>query len=435
MDAPTPWREYAIVTASTGVLALGIGAVVPVLPLFVRDAATASVQGTDQGVNTAVGLAMAAPSLTRALFNAPTASIADRYGRVPPMVLGPLAVSLSQLGTACATTVTEVVPWRLLLGAGQAMQGTSGQLLLADLTARAPETRARVMGATQVAFLAGFSMGPGLGGYLAEKHGPASAFYAVATGCAVCAGLNALLKETKPPFADETVRKVTPNGGDSEGGASATAQQAAPATGLAAYREQLQRSDVQAAAIVQLASSWTMGGGFVLTPHLLADVYGFTPASIGAQFTLQAIASLLGSMAGSYVADKYGRKVVIVPTMLAQGICTLAMACAGSDPTFFVGSMLIRSLALGAFLPGNSAYAADIARTPEERGKVLAVTRTTGDVGQLLGPVVAGVVADHSGPVASLAMLGGVNVAAAVAFFARAHESLRAPGGPSAKLR
>ncbi|XRB17383.1 MFS domain-containing protein [Pseudoscourfieldia marina] len=440
--APIPYREYAIVTLSTGVLALGIGAVVPVLPLFVRDAAITSVEGTDRGVNTAVGFAMAAPSLTRAFFNAPTAALADKYGRVPLMVIGPLAVSLSQIGTACVTTVAEVLPWRLLLGAGQSMQGTAGQMLLADLTSTSPNTRARVMGATQIAFLAGFAIGPGMGGWLAEQYGPASAFYAVAAGCATCAALNALLKETKP-MPQMKITKVS-SGSEGEGAATSghadnqetdtsttssssstsdmrTASSAASSS--ADYRDVLSRPDVQGAALSQLAASWTMGGGFVLTPHLLSNMYEYTPGEIGITFTTQAVASLLGSLLGSYVADKHGRKTVIVPTMIIQGLATLAMASAGSDPTLFVGSMLVRSVALGSFLPANSAYAADIARTPEERGKVLSITRTSGDVGQLAGPIIAGVVADSMGAVSSLAMLGGVNIVAALAFAVRASES------------
>jgi len=417
-------RELAITIMSTGVLALGIGAVVPVLPLFMREAAGSS--------NTAVGLALAAPSLTRALLNPMMGEWADRHGRKPLLIWGPLTTAASQILTGICTSIEGIMPWRLLLGAGQAVQGTGSQMLLADLTQKVPEVRARVMGTTQSSFMIGFSLGPGLSGFLVDAYGPQSAFFAVAAGCTVAGFCNGFLRETLPPEvrAAALKRLQASQSRDRLGVASDNEKQPAagktetlPLWGLQ-WAECLRKTpDINAAAVVQCASALAFGGGFTVLPLLMTEVYGATGAQLGLIFSGSALCNLAGSGIGAVVADRFGRKAVAVPALAVQAISLAAMA-ASPDLFTIVAFSCVRSVAGGALMPALNAFCAD-AVTPEERGPTLAALRTVSDLGWLVGPIMAGLLADVTSPATVLLANGMITAIACAHFQVCAQETLQ----------
>lgn len=402
-------RELTITIMSTGVLALGIGAVVPVLPLFVREAAGSS--------NTAVGLALAAPSLTRALLNPAVADWADRHGRKPLLVWGPLITAASQILTGLCASIEGIMPARLLLGAGQAVQGTGSQMLLADLTQRVPEVRARVMGTTQSAFMIGFSLGPGISGFLVDAYGPQSAFFAVAAGCTVAGLCNVFLRETLPPEVRAAAMKRLQDSKSSAGSGTKQASdktETVPLWGLQ-WAESLRTSpDIKAAAVVQGASAVVFGGGFTVLPLLLTEVYGATGAQLGGTFTALALANLTGSGIGAVVADSFGRKAVVVPALFLQAVALMAMS-ASPDLFTIVAFSCARSVAGGALMPGLNAFCADAVKV-EERGPTLAALRTISDIGWLVGPILSGLLADVTSP-ATVLLTNGVILGGVGAYF------------------
>eukprot|EP00746_Dinoflagellata_sp_MGD_P001332 gnl/MRDRNA2_/MRDRNA2_102507_c0_seq1.p1 gnl/MRDRNA2_/MRDRNA2_102507_c0~~gnl/MRDRNA2_/MRDRNA2_102507_c0_seq1.p1 ORF type:complete len:528 (-),score=72.41 gnl/MRDRNA2_/MRDRNA2_102507_c0_seq1:88-1671(-) len=406
-------RELAITIMSTGVLALGIGAVVPVLPLFVREAAGSS--------NTAVGLALAAPSLTRALLNPVVGDWADRHGRKPLLVCGPLISAISQILTGLCASIEGILPWRLLLGAGQAVQSTGGQMLLADLTQRVPEVRARVMGTTQSSFMIGFSLGPGLSGFLVDAYGPQSAFFAVAAGCTLAGLCNCFLRETLPSEVRAAAMKRMKelqvqdgSGHADEANGSSEKNQNALMWGLQ-WAESVRTSrDIKAAAVVQGASAVVFGGGFTVMPLLMTEVYGATGAQLGGAFTAMALSNLVGSGVGAFVADSFGRKVAAVPAICVQAVALMAMS--GSPDLFTIVALsCVRSAAGGALMPGLNAFCAD-AVPPENRGPSLAALRTISDIGWLVGPILSGLLADATSP-ATVLLANGIIMGGVGAYF------------------
>ena len=188
--AARPWanERLVMIMVSTALVMSGQGAMAPVLPLFAKSL----------GVGVAgVGMTLSVFGLSRLLLNVPLGTLADRHGRRILLVSGPLVSALGMIGSGFAANLIELAVWRFVAGAGSAMYMTGAQIYLVDISN--PENRARMIGANQAALLFGVSIGPGIGGLLAELLGLRAPFFAVGAASLV-AMLYAWLRlpETRP---------------------------------------------------------------------------------------------------------------------------------------------------------------------------------------------------------------------------------------------
>ena len=153
---------------STVLVMSGQGVISPVLPLFARSFGASAAS---------VGLTLSAFAVARLLLNVPLGMASDRYGRRPLLIAGPLVTGIGMIGSGFAGGIPDLLLWRLIAGAGSAMYMTGAQVYLVDISTE--HNRARILGATQGALLVGVSIGPGLGGVLAEAFGFRLPFIAV----------------------------------------------------------------------------------------------------------------------------------------------------------------------------------------------------------------------------------------------------------------
>jgi len=141
---------------------LAIGALLPVLPLYVRGP-------LDEG-DLMVGIVIGAYALTGIAFRPLAGLMADRRGRRWVVVAGSLVSAVAGAVLFLPAGLVAVLGSRLLLGAGEGAVFTGGSAWVADI---APERkRARLIGIYGLAVWAGLSIGPlagqglkALGGY------------------------------------------------------------------------------------------------------------------------------------------------------------------------------------------------------------------------------------------------------------------------------
>ena len=85
-------RTLALLLAAQFVLFVGVGAVIPVIPIFAKAIGLSSA---------ASGVVISAPAVALLLLARPAGVVADR-ARKPAMIGGMLAIAVADLGTACA---------------------------------------------------------------------------------------------------------------------------------------------------------------------------------------------------------------------------------------------------------------------------------------------------------------------------------------------
>jgi len=379
----------------------GFGSIVPVTALYAEDF------GVSQ---TAIGLTIAVYGAARFLVNLPAGRLADLIGRRSTLTLGGAVTVVGTVLCAVSTNYAMFLGARFIAGAGAALVMTAGQVVLADIAS--PHNRGRVMAIYQGVFLFAVGAGAFPGGWLADRYGLAAPFWANA----VLATVVTILAFA---FVPET-RDFRPR------------VKAAGANGVSlTFRQQLDLIvRIPGFALICLTSFAAFfartGGLFNIIPLLAEDRIGLSPDQIGLGIGMISIVGLVLVYPSGALVDRFGRKAVIVPSMLFSGVAMLLFGTIGTFAGFLLCSMLW-SASSGISGAAPAAYATDIAPA----GMVapsLGLYRSLADAGYVVGPLLLGIIADVQSPVAALVFTAVLLLGSGALFALRAPESL--PGKP-----
>jgi MFS transporter, DHA1 family, multidrug resistance protein len=348
---------------------LGFGAIVPVLPLYAKSF----------GVSvSAIGFTIAIYGLARFVTAIPCGQLADWLGRRPTLALGGLISALGNLWCGLATEYPEFLVARFIAGAGASMVLTMGSVILADITP--PERRGRMMATYQGVFLFSFGIGPFPGGLLAEHFGLGMPFYAYAVASVIGAIISWIAIPETRHFSAQSL----------------AAGQAGPVPMLDQLRTLAQSRGFMLASLIGFAVAVTRTGAiFALVPILAAQKLGLTTGQIGMGLGGGCVLGLLASYPAGAMADRFGRKIVIVPSMLLNAGSMVVFAIVPSV-TGFMLAFLVWGTASAINGSTPAAYAADTAPAGMN-AMAMSSFRMLSDLGYVIGPVILGLVADWRG--------------------------------------
>jgi MFS transporter, DHA1 family, multidrug resistance protein len=367
------------------VVALGFGLVVPVLPLFARDF----------GVGLfAVTLVVSVFAGVRFFSNIYTGALSDRIGRRRAIGWGAIIVAVSSLLTALAPGYWYLLLFRGMGGFGSALFFNA--LLSLVIVIVPAEVRGRAVGLLQGAFLLGISIGPLVGGFLAEPLGLRWPFAIYAFFCGA-AGVVALV--FLPRRDEMPVRHVEGARGPDEEPLVA-ASETARAKGIGAMwrtaRELCLDKAFLAALVMMAASRWAATGvRFSLVPVFGAEEVGASVLVVSVSLTVAAATHALMLWPAGTVADRFGRKVIGAPAYLLFAVIVATFTLAGTVPAFLV-AMGLYGIGTGLTSVTPPAVVGDVV-DPERTGVAIGVLNTAGDLGSVLGPLVSGYLAEHLG--------------------------------------
>jgi MFS family permease len=169
---------------------LGMGNIVPFLPLYARDMGASSLL---------LGLIFSSFSASRACVAPAIGLLSDRMGRKRFLLLGLLGYGVLGILLIWASTPWELVGNRVLQGVFAAMILPISMAMVADLTPEGKE--GKVFGAFNTWFLLGFGVGPLLGGALYDALGMAANFLVMGLMSLASMALVAWLLRDPPPSA------------------------------------------------------------------------------------------------------------------------------------------------------------------------------------------------------------------------------------------
>lgn len=378
---------------------LGVGIIGPVLPLY----------ADSFGVSAAmVGLLISSFGIARIPINVPVGALAERIGRRPLLVAGPLLIAVSAVLSGMATSFGQLIIFRLLQGVGSAFQMTAGMIVVADIST--PQDRGRTMSTYQGALLLGVGVGPIIGGLLGEQFGFRMPFF-VYGALALCAAAWAffVVPETGSLSAADTGNPVSPQ--------KPTATLPRP-SGLSLLRNR----NFLLISLVSLAIFFTRSGTQnTILPLLGSDRLGIGPARLGYAFTAIAVINFLTISVSGVLCDRYGRKTAIVPSCILCGLAVITYAL-GHTYLHFMASSLLLGLGTGVGGPAPAAYVSDL-DLPGGRGLTMGVYRTVSDVGMVLGPILLGALSDRFDHGTALWVNGLLFISIGLAFWQVAQET------------
>ena len=375
---------------------LGFGAVIPVLPLYAQSFDVSQA---------AIGATVAIYGLARVLCSVPTGRVADRFGRRSALAIGGVVSTIGNLWCAVAGSYTELVLARFVAGAGAGIVMTAGMIVLADITRTA--TRGRVMAIYQGVFLFAVGIGPFPGGYLAERFGLDAPFLLYGVASAVVTAV--------AWFGVAETREL----GSVHGAGRAA---------LASLRGQLRtlaaNTGFLLVCLISLVNAVARTGAlFSIVPILAQERLSLSATQIGLGFALGSIVGLALTYPSGALADRYGRKAVIVPATVFTGVSMLSFSLA-PDYAWFLAAAMIWGGAVAASGAAPAAYAADSA-PPGANAAAMSSYRMVSDTGYVIGPILLGWLGDLHGLDAPLWVSAVALVGIAVLFGALAAETHR----------
>jgi MFS family permease len=380
-DARLP-RDIKVMLVAAFLIALGFGLVAPVLPQF---ATTFDVGATAAAVIVSIFAFM------RLVFAPAGGALIGRLGERPVYVAGLLIVAASTAACAFAQNYWQLLVFRGLGGAGSVMFTVASMALVIRLAP--PESRGRVSGAYASAFLIGNVCGPIVGGLLAG-FGLRVPFLAYA-GALVLAAL-----------VVQTQLSHVPGGGRRDGSA-APPMKLAEALGDSAYR---------AALFSSFANGWaTFGVRMATVPLFAVTALGSGPETAGWALAVFAAGNAVALTFSGRLADSLGRKPMMTAGLVLTGAATGGIGLTNGLGWFLAASALA-GVGAGLLGPAQQAAVADVIGRERSGGRVLAAYQMTADIGAILGPVFAGLLADQLGYGWAFAVTGGVLLLAAAAW-------------------
>lgn len=372
--------------AGTFIIMVGFGILSPILPLYARSFGV----GLDS-----VGVLIAAFSVTRLAVDPFTGAIIGRLGERRAVTLGAIVVGITTALAAVAPTFTLLVVFRGAGGAGSAIFFTG---LLSYMLRTIPGDRiGRVMSVWYASFNVGIIAGEPLGGLFAHWLGPVSTLWIYAATCFVSGGVFARTMhgpETGPR------RERT--------------------TGL---RRLPWRRPFVAVLLANGAYAWMIAGVYsTLIPLFGSEEVRLSELGIGAGLAMASITEFAILFPAGKATDRIGRKAVLVPGYAAMALALVLWPLATTPALFFLANGVFGLISGYAGVP-QAPMLSDV--TDEDmRGTAVAVFRFFGDLGFVLGPLVAGASADAYGYGAAFS-LSAIPLVVSLLFVLTVPETLR----------
>jgi MFS family permease len=322
--------------------------------------------------------------ITKALTNLAAGALTARFRRKQLLLAGWLLGIPVPFALAWAPSWSWIVAANVLLGINQGLTWSMTVNMKIDLVG--PARRGLATGLNEAAGYTAVGATALLTGYLATTHGlrPVPELIGVVFVAAGLA-LSLLVRDTAAHVALELTRHPRP-------------AQAAESTGLAttfartSWRHRSLRGASQAGLVNNLNDGLTWG----VFPLLFTD-HGLGLAAVGLIKGLYPILWGIGQIPTGHLADRIGRKPLIVTGMLVQA-AGFVLALVLLDRPLLAGVLSAVALGLGTAMvyPALIASVSDHAH-PSWRANALGTYRFWRDIGYAAGALIAGILADALG--------------------------------------
>ncbi len=342
---------------------MGIGLVIPIMPTYMIEL---------QISGSIVGMLVAAFSLTQFIFSPVAGRLSDSFGRKKMIVTGMLIFAVSEWLFGIANAPALLFGARMLGGISAALIMPAVMAYTADITT--PKERATGMGYINAAITTGFIIGPGIGGFIAE-FGMRVPFYSAAVA-GVFAALLTLFVLPKSPMEERV--KADP---------LQTEKQSLFTQLRNSYKEPYFLS-----LIIVFVASFGLANYETVFGLFVDRKFGFTPKDIAFIITFGSIAGAVVQLTiFGWIVNKFGEKRVISTCLFVAGLFVLLTLFTHAYWLIVVVTFTL-FLAIDILRPAISTQMSKLAQ--EQQGYVAGLNSAYTSLGNIAGPLVAGILFD-----------------------------------------
>lgn len=361
------------------VMAGGLGMVVPILPVFVRDLGATGVW---------LGLAFSGFAITQTPLTPIVGRLGDRLGRRRFILAGLSVYVFIGMGLSMADSYHIVTLLRMGMGVGAACMFPSALAMVGELSPKGHE--GRYMGLFMVSFTAGFGFGPLVGGVLKDNFGVDATFLALSGAAAVAVLMVAFLL---PAVA----------------GASKSDEEVVPS-----FREMASDLRVWSLMVFNYTFGLGMGSVFTFIAIFMTESLLASATLVGVVIGSRAIISSVFQPLFGRLADHVPRSLLVIGGGLLMAAGTEALPLAHSVAILLVLFLLL-GLSESAALPSSLAITTDLGRI-YGYGTLIGFTNAVLIMGVLTGSV-GGSLIESGGSIEDVFRAAGLVIAVGVLVF------------------
>ncbi|MEU3056146.1 MFS transporter [Streptomyces griseus] len=382
MTTPTsapalPGRVLAVAVCSAFLVGLDSMITVPLIPEIAADTNTAARAG---------GLFVSAYALLFALVAPLCGAMSDRLGRRRILCTGLVIFALANVLTGLGGDFTVILISRAVAGLGSAMIMPSVYAMIAE---NFPfEKRGKIMGIVVAGLLSSTVLGVPLGAYLAYLMSWRAAFVAVAV---VAAAVYLMVLVRLPAVApkDPLERAGNP---------------------VASYLGMIRRAVTTPALLCVLGSTllWSAAlyGMFSNIGVFFSERFDFNEAQTGFAIMGSGAGSMAGALLGGRIADRLGKRRVLVAAALVAAAGVSAVPLIGEHLVPVLIVFILWGTAVGVGQPVLNTLVSEL--RPETRGTALALNGSAQYAGMMLATGIAAALLQGSFSFTAIGVLCGV---------------------------
>ncbi len=355
-------KTFVVVWLALFVSIAGIAMVSPLLAVFAQDMGAGGIW---------LGLAFSGFSISQILLMLLIGRLSDRFGKRLFLWLGLLIFAIAAAGYFWSPSYKELVFFRIFSGVGSALVIPTAYAYVGELAPRGHE--GRYMGVFNIAMIAGFGIGPVLGGMVYDRMGMDATFLSMG----ILSSLGFLvafffLPGGKSSLPSERHRDVsTP------------------------FRIMLKDNTIRGIVTFQLVMGLSYGAVLAFLGIFMTSELGTNLTMVGIVMSVRAILNGTLAYPFGWLADRMSRVCLASVGLLVIGTCSLVVPWSGS-----FGLLLVVFVVLGIFesMASPSINAINVGRGRVfGMGSVMGVFNMAMSAGLLTGALVGGAIDDSYG--------------------------------------
>jgi MFS family permease len=356
----------------------------PIVPLYAQSLGATPEQ---------VGLAVAASTLTGIFIKLPAGTLSDVLGRRVLLIIGACVFAFTPFLYVAVASLTGFIILRLVHGNATAIFGPTASATISDVVS--VNERGAKLGLYSSLQGVGQALGPLVGGFLISAAGYGNTF--LLSGAVGSAGL-LLVMTLQPPRRAHEKKNV-----------------------LAQFRQGLREvasnKSILLLSVIVAIQMFAVGAYNGFIPLFAKDSLGMDASLIGVIFGVQTAVALLARPLVGRLSDRVGRKPLILGGLVWCGITISALPLIPSASLLILLAALW-GLGLSTISSVGTAYITDLAKS-HQYGAAHGTFGTIFDLGEAMGPLVAGVLVSHAGFPTMFILMGALLMISALIFFSQ----------------
>lgn len=356
----------------------------PIVPLYAQ-----SLGATPEEI----GIAVAASTLTGMFIKLPAGLLSDVLGRRVMLMIGACVFAFTPFLYVAVASLTGFIILRLVHGNATAIFGPTASATISDVVSTT-ERGAR-LGLYSSLQGVGQALGPLVGGFLISAAGYGNTF--LMSGAIGVAGL-LLVLTIQPPRRAHEKKNV-------------------PAQFHQGLREIASNKSILLLSVIVAIQMFAVGAYNGFLPLFAKDSLGIDASLIGVIFGVQTAVALLARPLMGRLSDKVGRKPLILGGLVWCGIVISVLPLIPSASLLILLAALW-GLGLSTISSVATAFITDLAKS-HHYGAAHGTFGTIFDLGEGMGPLVAGVVVLYAGFPSMFLLMGVLLMLSALIFFSR----------------